>query len=189
MQLVAIDCQNKREQCRRVDCKADYRELQAERLQLRENLTGKKQIFHIGQEVFFGFLQDFFYFRDCLECIGVTDKLNSKSCCLASVFFVSDVTDKILPQIHEWQARPLDEVYPVVFTDATPSSPPNLLQKKIDYAFAQLGFDLRLVIYYFREVFALLTYRLVFFYRNFSALSDFLFTLLTIIQSKQQRRW
>ena len=33
--------------------------------------------------------------------------------------FVSDVTDKILPQIQEWQARPLDEVYPVVFIDAT----------------------------------------------------------------------
>ena len=33
--------------------------------------------------------------------------------------FVSDVTDKILPQIHEWQSRPLDEIYPVVFIDAT----------------------------------------------------------------------
>ena len=33
--------------------------------------------------------------------------------------FVSDVTDKILPQIHEWQTRPLDEVYPVMFIDAT----------------------------------------------------------------------
>ena len=33
--------------------------------------------------------------------------------------FVSDVTDKILPQIQERQARPLDEVYPVMFIDAT----------------------------------------------------------------------
>lgn len=33
--------------------------------------------------------------------------------------FVSDVTDKILPQIHEWHTRPLEEVYPVVFIDAT----------------------------------------------------------------------
>lgn len=33
--------------------------------------------------------------------------------------FVSDVTDKILPLIHEWQTRPLDEVYPVFFIDAT----------------------------------------------------------------------
>jgi len=32
--------------------------------------------------------------------------------------FISDVTDKILPQIEEWQNRPLDEVYPIVFIDA-----------------------------------------------------------------------
>ena len=32
--------------------------------------------------------------------------------------FVSDVTDRLLPQIEEWQQRPLDEVYPIVFIDA-----------------------------------------------------------------------
>lgn len=31
---------------------------------------------------------------------------------------VSDITDKLLPQIEEWQNRPLDEVYPIVFIDA-----------------------------------------------------------------------
>lgn len=36
----------------------------------------------------------------------------------ASEGFISDVTDKILPQIEEWQNRPLDEVYPVIFIDA-----------------------------------------------------------------------
>ena len=36
----------------------------------------------------------------------------------ASEGFISDVTDKLLPQIEEWQSRPLDEVYPVVFIDA-----------------------------------------------------------------------
>ena len=36
----------------------------------------------------------------------------------ASESFISDVTDKILPQIEEWQNRPLDEVYPVLFIDA-----------------------------------------------------------------------
>ena len=30
-----------------------------------------------------------------------------------------DVSDKILPQIQEWQARPFEEVYPVMFIDAT----------------------------------------------------------------------
>ena len=32
--------------------------------------------------------------------------------------FVSDVTDKLLPKIEEWQKRPLEQVYPVVFIDA-----------------------------------------------------------------------
>lgn len=36
----------------------------------------------------------------------------------ASEGFISDVTDKILPQIEEWQNRPLAEVYPVIFIDA-----------------------------------------------------------------------
>ena len=36
----------------------------------------------------------------------------------ASEGFISDVTDKLLPQIEEWQKRPLSDVYPVVFIDA-----------------------------------------------------------------------
>lgn len=33
--------------------------------------------------------------------------------------FISDVTDKILPQIKDWQNRPpLDEVYPILFINA-----------------------------------------------------------------------
>jgi putative transposase len=31
---------------------------------------------------------------------------------------VSKITDKIMPQVAEWQSRPLDPVYPVVFLDA-----------------------------------------------------------------------
>lgn len=31
---------------------------------------------------------------------------------------VSDITDRLLPQIEEWQDRPLSEVYPAVFIDA-----------------------------------------------------------------------
>lgn len=31
---------------------------------------------------------------------------------------VSDITDKLLPQIEEWQNRPLSAVYPIVFIDA-----------------------------------------------------------------------
>lgn len=33
--------------------------------------------------------------------------------------FVSSTTDKILPIAQEWQARPLERVYPIVFIDAT----------------------------------------------------------------------
>lgn len=36
----------------------------------------------------------------------------------ASEGFISNVTDKILPQIAEWQNRPLHDVYPIVFIDA-----------------------------------------------------------------------
>lgn len=32
--------------------------------------------------------------------------------------FISDVTDKMLPQIEDWQNRPLDEVYPILYIDA-----------------------------------------------------------------------
>lgn len=32
--------------------------------------------------------------------------------------FISDVTDKILQDIDDWQNRPLDEVYPIMFIDA-----------------------------------------------------------------------
>ena len=36
----------------------------------------------------------------------------------ASESFISDVTDKIPPQIEDWQNRPLDEVYPILYIDA-----------------------------------------------------------------------
>ena len=36
----------------------------------------------------------------------------------ASESLISDVTDKIMPQIEEWQNRPLSEVYPVLYIDA-----------------------------------------------------------------------
>ena len=36
----------------------------------------------------------------------------------ASESFISDVTDKILPQIEDWQNRSLDEVYPILYIDA-----------------------------------------------------------------------
>ena len=32
--------------------------------------------------------------------------------------FMSDVTDNIPPQIEDWQNRPLDEVYPILYIDS-----------------------------------------------------------------------
>ena len=35
-----------------------------------------------------------------------------------SATMVSNITDQIIPEIREWQQRPLDEIYPIVFIDA-----------------------------------------------------------------------
>lgn len=35
----------------------------------------------------------------------------------ASASLISRITDKIMPELVEWQSRPLSEVYPVVFFD------------------------------------------------------------------------
>lgn len=32
---------------------------------------------------------------------------------------ISRITDKVLPLVKEWQSRPLEEIYAVVFLDAT----------------------------------------------------------------------
>ena len=36
--------------------------------------------------------------------------------------FISDVTDKLIPVIEDWQNRPLSSIYPVVYIDAIHSS-------------------------------------------------------------------
>jgi len=48
---------------------------------------------------------------------------------------VSKITDKILPEIEEWQKRPLGEVYPIVFIDAIHFSVKNdgIVSKKAVY--------------------------------------------------------
>ncbi len=52
-----------------------------------------------------------------------------------SAEMVSKITDKILPEIEEWQKRPLDEVYPIVFIDAIHFSVKNdgIVMKKAVY--------------------------------------------------------
>lgn len=36
----------------------------------------------------------------------------------ASASLISDITDKILPEVEEWQNRPLSSIYPVLYIDA-----------------------------------------------------------------------
>jgi transposase-like protein len=56
--------------------------------------------------------------------------------------FVSDVTDKLLPQIEEWQQRPLDDIYPVVLIDAVHYSvKTDGIVKKLA-AYVALGIDM-----------------------------------------------
>lgn len=49
--------------------------------------------------------------------------------------FISDVTDKILQEIDDWQHRPLDEIYPVIFIDAVHFSvrEDNVIKKRAAY--------------------------------------------------------
>jgi len=36
---------------------------------------------------------------------------------LVDTSLISTVTESVLEKIHEWQSRPLDEVYPIVYLD------------------------------------------------------------------------
>lgn len=55
--------------------------------------------------------------------------------------FISNVTDKVLQDIEDWQKRPLDEVYPVVFIDAVHFSvrQDNIIKELA--AYVMLGID------------------------------------------------
>lgn len=57
--------------------------------------------------------------------------------------FVSDVTDKILQDIDDWQKRPLEEIYPIVFIDAVHFSAreENIIQKLAAYVILGIGLD------------------------------------------------
>lgn len=57
--------------------------------------------------------------------------------------FISDVTDKILQEIDDWQNRPLDEIYPVLFIDAVHFSvrEDNRIKKLAAYVILALTLD------------------------------------------------
>lgn len=56
---------------------------------------------------------------------------------------VSDITDKILPRIEEWQNRPLSSVYPIVFIDAVYFSvrDDNIIKKLAEYVVLGINED------------------------------------------------
>lgn len=49
----------------------------------------------------------------------IKDQIYELFGCKLSDDMVSDITDKIMPDILEWQKRKLEEVYPIIFIDAT----------------------------------------------------------------------
>lgn len=57
--------------------------------------------------------------------------------------FISDVTDKILQDIDDWQRRPLCEIYPIVFIDAVHFSvrEENIIKKLAAYVILGIGLD------------------------------------------------
>lgn len=57
----------------------------------------------------------------------------------ASEGFISNVTDKIIPQIEDWQNRSLSEVYPILYIGSHPWHKPGWLQRNPDHAFKELG--------------------------------------------------
>lgn len=56
---------------------------------------------------------------------------------------VSDITDAILPEVEEWQNRPLKKYYPFVFVDCMYISVRNDYEAKEEAVYMILGYDLQ----------------------------------------------
>ena len=57
--------------------------------------------------------------------------------------FISDVTDKVLQDIEDWQNRPLDDIYPILFIDAVHFSvrDDNIIRKLAAYVIMGINCD------------------------------------------------
>lgn len=73
----------------------------------------------------------------------ISDTINDIYGFEVSEGFVSDVTDKILPQIEEWHERPLSSVYPVLYIDAIHYSvrDSNTIKKLAAYVIMGINLD------------------------------------------------
>ena len=61
--------------------------------------------------------------------------------CNVSPDMISDITDKIIPEIQEWKKKRLEEVYPIIFIDATHFHVRDNGQKVKKAAYVVLGID------------------------------------------------
>lgn len=79
--------------------------------------------------------------------LGMSDKqiqeqIDELFGCKLSSDMISDITDKIIPDIQDWQKRKLDKVYPVVFIDAIHFSVKDNGQVVKKAAYVILGVDM-----------------------------------------------
>lgn len=62
--------------------------------------------------------------------------------CKLSTDMISDITDKIIPEIQDWQKRKLDKIYPIIFIDAIHFSVKDNGQVVKKAAYVILGVDM-----------------------------------------------
>lgn len=73
----------------------------------------------------------------------ISEQIDGIYCFEVSESFISNVTDKILQDIDDWQRRPLCEIYPIVFIDAVHFSvrEENIIKKLAAYVILGIGLD------------------------------------------------
>lgn len=79
--------------------------------------------------------------------LGMSDKqiqeeIDDLFGCKLSTDMISDITDKIIPEIQDWQKRKLDRIYPIVFIDAIHFSVKDNGQVVKKAAYVILGVDM-----------------------------------------------
>lgn len=79
--------------------------------------------------------------------LGMSDKqiqeeIDELFGCKLSTDMISDITDKIIPEIQDWQKRKLDKIYPIVFIDAIHFSVKDNGQVVKKAAYVILGVDI-----------------------------------------------
>ena len=79
--------------------------------------------------------------------LGMSDKqiqeeIDELFGCKLSTDMISDITDKIIPEIQDWQKRKLDKIYPIIFIDAIHFSVKDNGQVVKKAAYVILGVDI-----------------------------------------------